>query len=254
MTVLQLKQLMAVYLGRTLVSDLTLNGVDTALYALNSARRIAERSHDFKYAEDNAFIKVGSTGANIIGGCWDGPTLADPAKVMQIKKIETVLLPLADGDYQPIEFMTQNEFLNRVKRQTGRTLFNSSKTLVQLGVSTENVILYQNGHSVYLYPTPTSDIIVQLNTVRWMPDYTADGDTDFFTLYAPEYLQWQAILECNKFWRRYVPKQESNIDEAAVQAMADAALQSLIAWDYSTTSGSSTPEEQTVEVTPKSKK
>lgn len=254
MTVLQLKQLMAVYLGRTLVSDLTLNGVDTALYALNAARRIAERSHDFKYAEDNAFISVGSTGANIIGGCWDGPTLASPAAVMQIKRIETALLPLTNGEYQPIEFMTQNELLNRVRRQTGRTLFNASKTLAQLGVSTENVILYQNGHSIYLYPTPASAITVQLNSVRWMPDYTVDGDTDFFTLYAPEFLQWQAILECNKFWRRYVPKQESNIDEAAVQAMADAALQSLIAWDYSTTSGSSTPEEQTETVAPKSKK
>ena len=252
MTVGQLKSLMAVYLGRTAVSDLMLNStVDTALYALNAARRIAERSHDFKYAEDNAFISVGSTGANIIGGCFEEVGLST---AMQIKRIETALLPLSNGDYQPIEFMTQNEFLNRVRRQTGRTLFNASKTLAQLGVSTENVILYQNGHSIYLYPTPASAITVQLNTVRWMPDYTADGDTDFFTLYAPEFLQWQAILECNKFWRRYVPKQESNIDEAAVQAMADAALQSLIAWDYSTTSGSSTPEEQTETVAPKSKK
>lgn len=251
MTIGNLKALMAVYLGRTLVSDLTLNGVDTALYALNSARRIAERSHDFKYAEDNAFISVGSAGADIIGGCFEEVGLTN---LMQIKRIETALLPLTNGDYQPIEFMTQNEFLNRVRRQTGRTLFNASKTLAQLGVSTENVILYQNGHNIYLYPTPASAIIVQLECVRWMPDYTGDASTDFFTQFAPEFLQWQAIIECNKFWRRYVPKQESNIDEAAVQAMADAALQSLIAWDYSTTFSSSTPEQQTETVAPKAKK
>jgi hypothetical protein len=251
MTVGQLKSLMAVYLGRTLVSDLTLNSVDTALYALNAARRLAERSHNFKYAEDNAFISVGSTGANILTGCFENVNLNT---LMQIKRIETALLPLTNGEYQPIEFMTQTEFLSRVRRQTGRTLFNASKTLAQLGVSTENVILYQNGHSIYLYPTPAAAITVQLECVRWMPDYTADGDTDFFTEFAPDYLQWQAILECNKFWRRYVPKQESNIDEAAVQAMADAALQSLIAWDYSTVSASSTPEQQTVTVSPKPKK
>ena len=254
MTVLQLKQLMAVYLGRTLVADLTLNGADTALYALNAARRIAERSHNFKYAEDNAFISVSSTGGNIRTGCYETLPAASPSVLMQIKRIETALLPLTSGEYQPIEFMTQTEFLSRVRRQTGRTLFNASKTLAQLGVSTENVILYQNGHSIYLYPTPAAAITVQLECVRWMPDYTADGDTDFFTEFAPDYLQWQAILECNKFWRRYVPKQESNIDEAAVQAMADAALQSLIAWDYSTVSASSTPEQQTVTVSPKPKK
>lgn len=252
MTVGQLKALMAVYLGRTAVSDLMLNTtVDTALYALNAARRLAERSHNFKYAEDNAFISVSSTGGDIRTGCYENVNLSTS---MQIKRIETALLPLTNGEYQPIEFMTQTEFLSRVRRQTGRTLFNASKTLAQLGVSTENVILYQNGHSIYLYPTPAAAITVQLECVRWMPDYTADGNTDFFTEFAPDYLQWQAILECNKFWRRYVPKQESNIDEAAVQAMADAALQSLIAWDYSTVSASSTPEQQTVTVSPKPKK
>jgi hypothetical protein len=251
MTVADLKELMAIYLGRTAASDLTLNSVDTALYALNSARRLAERSHNFKYAEDNAFISVGSTGANIIGGCYEEAAFTN---LMQIKRIETALLPLTNGEYQPIEFMTQTEFLSRVRRQTGRTLFNASKTLAQLGVSTENVILYQNGHRVYLYPAPASAITVQLECVRWMPDYSVSVTTDFFTQFAPEYLQWQAILECNKFWRRYVPKQESNIDEAAVQAMADAALQSLIAWDYSTVSASSTPEQQTETVSPKPKK
>ena len=76
-----------------------------------------------------------------------------------------------------------------------------------------------------------------------MPDYVTN-ETDFFTTYAPEALHWQAIIECNKFWRRFVPKQESNIDEGEVQKMADTALASLIAWDVSTTKNTSTPEAQ----------
>ena len=51
------------------------------------------------------------------------------------------------------------------------------------------------------------------------------------TLYAPEYLQWQGLLELNKLFRVYIPKHESNIADDTLKGMADAALASMIAWD-----------------------
>lgn len=172
-------------------------------------------------------------------------TVASVSGSISVKRIQTVALPVASSGYQPIEFLTNDEWLGRLKRQIGRTPYDASMTLAQLGVATRNPLAYQNGQTVYLYPEDLAlPIVAQLNCVRWMPDYTTGSDTDFFTTYGPEALRWFAILELNKMWRRYVDKQESNVSEEAVKALADEARADLIAWDISTCRGTSTPKAQ----------
>ncbi len=240
MTIADLKTFIAVYMGRTTSADLVLNNLDTALIALNAARRYLERAHDFKYSETNVFISIPATGGSLTA-CYATSALTGTA--IGVKRISSVQLPVASSGYQPIEFMTEDEWVARIRRQIGRQPYDASKTLAQLGVTTNmNPICYQQGQTLFLDPSPGTTT-AQLNVTRWMPDYVT-SNTDFFTDYAPEALQWRAIIECNKFWRRFVPKQESNIDEAEVQKMADDALASLIAWDTSTARGTSTPDAQ----------
>ena len=244
MTIAELKTFIAVYMGRSTANDLILNGLDTALVALNSARRYLERAHDFKYAEKNVFVSIpASTAGGLLTACHE--TSALTGTHVGVKRVSSVLLPVASSGYQPIEFMTEDEWVARTRRQIGRQPYDATKTLAQLGVTTNaNPVCYQQGQTLFLDPQPTpSAIVAQLNVTRWMPDYVT-SETDFFTTYAPEALHWQAIIECNKFWRRFVPKQESNIDEGEVQKMADTALASLIAWDVSTMKNTSTPEAQ----------
>lgn len=240
MTIAELKTFIAVYMGRSTANDLILNGLDTALVALNSARRYLERAHNFKYAEVNAFVQIPPTGGSLTA-CF--PVVALTGTLIGVKSVSSVMLPVASSGYQPIEFMTEDEWVARTRRQIGRQPYDANKTLAQLGVTTNmNPVAYQQGQTLFLDPSPGSPI-AQLNVTRWMPDYVTN-ETDFFTTYAPEALHWQAIIECNKFWRRFVPKQESNIDEGEVQKMADTALASLIAWDVSTMKNTSTPEAQ----------
>ena len=244
MTIADLKTFIAVYMGRTTSADLVLNSLDTALIALNAARRYLERAHDFKYAEKNVFVSIpASTAGGLLTACHE--TSALTGTHVGVKRVSSVLLPVASSGYQPIEFMTEDEWVARTRRQIGRQPYDATKTLAQLGVTTNaNPICYQQGQTLFLDPQPTpSAIVAQLNVTRWMPDYVT-SETDFFTDYAPEALQWRAILEANKFWRRYVPKQEANIDEAEVQKLADDALASLIAWDVSTCRNTSTPDAQ----------
>lgn len=333
MTIADLKTFIAVYMGRTTSSDLVLNSLDTALIALNAARRYLERAHDFKYAEANVFLSIPATGGSLtacytntavtisgtlspnvagsfaLGGTYNGLPFytrtvsgtdyflsysgtawtitpggftvgatnkwtwttadTDPAGVgnsytpttytgtataaattstIGVKRVTSVQLPVASSGYQPIEFMTEDEWVARLRRQIGRQPYNASLTLTQLGVTANmNPVCYQQGQALFLDPSPGTTI-AQLNVTRWMPDYVT-SNTDFFTDYAPEALQWRAILECNKFWRRFVPKQTENVDEAEVQKLADDALQSLIAWDISTARGTSTPEAQAPKAT-----
>ena len=240
MTIAELKTFIAVYMGRSTANDLVLNGLDTALVALNSARRYLERAHDFKYAETNVFVSIPAAGG-LLTACY--PVVGLTGTLVGVKRVSSVLLPVASSGYQPIEFMTEDEWVARTRRQIGRQPYDASKTLAQLGVTTNmNPVAYQQGQTLFLDPSPGT-VTAQLNITRWMPDYVTN-ETDFFTTYAPEALHWQAIIECNKFWRRFVPKQESNIDEGEVQKMADTALASLIAWDVSTTKNTSTPEAQ----------
>lgn len=160
-----------------------------------------------------------------------------------IKRIQTVALPVAGGDYQPIEFLTEDAYTARAKMQIGRQQYNATKTLPALGTATGNPVAYQQGQTIYLAPGGllSFPVVARLDVTRWMPDYTAGTDTDFFTIYAPEALQWLAVLELNKFWKIYAPREEGNVDEENVQAMADKAVAALIQWDNGITAGTSTP-------------
>lgn len=235
-----LLDLIAIYLGRTAVSDLAINvgnTINVGYFGLNAARRKAERIADFRYAEINAALSIAATTGTAISAATGLGTGAT------IKTVLGVDLPIAGGDYVPCEFLTEREWEARVRRQTGRSVYSAGATLAGLGVSNGNPIAYQQGQLIHLVPESQFGfpVAARLRVIRFMPDYSVVGDTDFFTQWAPEYLQWQALLEINKHFRRFVVKNEGNIDEAAIKATADEALQTLLAWNSSLDEGTSTP-------------
>lgn len=236
-TIGNLKLIGATYLGRTSASDLTVNGFDVGLFALNAARRKVERLADFRYAEINGSLSITSSGGALsaVTGLGSGST---------VKRVINVELPVTSPDYIPVEFLTEREWTDRITRQIGRSVYIGTATLASLGVSNSNPIAYQQAQTLFLVPASqfTFPVAARINCVRFMPDYTADADTDFFTQWAPEYLQWQSILEMNKFFRRFAPKEEeATIDEKAVEAMANEALQTLLDWNAQLDGGTSTP-------------
>lgn len=332
-TVQDIGNWIASYLGRTAYANLNPStftpagiNMDLGIIAINSARRIAERAHDFKYSETNAFLSISNAGGSIttayqnatvavtgtmvpdVTGSWTlagtfngfplytivkssvqyflyrpttagwviktdltggagnnwtlssasatpqgtyahngtytgSPIVANTTTVIGIKRIKYVSLPIAGGDYEPIEFLTSDQYTARIRMQIGRQEFQPAKTLAALGASPlGNPLAYQNGQTIYLAgDNITVPMTAQLSIVQWLPDYVDGSETDFLTTYAPEFMQWQSILEINKIFKRYAPKQEGQIDETAIQAEASAALQTLIAWDQSVNFGTSTP-------------
>lgn len=243
MTVGTIKSLLATYSGRSSVNDLNPSNltpagvnIDLALVALNAARRKAERLVDFRYAEIPGALSIASTGTLLSAatGLGSGAT---------VKRVVDVELPIAGSDYIPIEFLREDEWIDRVRRQVGRTAYNAAATLASLGVSSGNPIAYQHGQTIFLVPASqfTFPVAARINVIRFMPDYTADGDSDFFCQVAPEYLQWQGTLELNKLFRRFQDRQEGNIGEKEIEALAQEALQTLIQWNQSIDTDTSTP-------------
>lgn len=171
-------------------------------------------------------------------------TVAAANAIVEVKSIQDVQLPQAGGTYYSTEFMSQDELNARIRRQIGRQPYNPALTLTELGVSTDNPIAYQQGQIIYLYPPSsfTFPVTVQLNLIQFLPDYTSDTDSDFFVQNAPEFLLWQTILDNNKIFRQFVPRQQGNVDESAVAEYASNAMKALIQWDIDMRKGTSTPE------------
>lgn len=171
------------------------------------------------------------------------PVVVGEPSIAGIKRIQNVLLPLASGDLVPIEFLTNDEWLARVQRLVGRQSWNAGQTLYQLGVAANNGTCYQQGQMLFLVPASqfSFPVTATLSCVQWLPDYVLTTDTDFFTQFGPEYLQWQGIIEGNKLLKTFVQRREGNLDETNLQSESDFALQALIAWDNNIRDGTSTP-------------
>ncbi len=232
LTVGDMKKIVAKYLDDATLADYITSGVDLLLIGMNNARRFAEKIHDFTYSQADTTLAIASTG-----------TLLTAAAV-SIKNVNSVSLPVAGSEYMPIEFLTNDEWVSRTRKQIGRAEYSATATLADLGVSNRNVLCYQNGRTLFLYPGSSFSfpITVRLNVVKFLADYSADGDTDFFLEFGPDFIQWQTIFEVNKIKKCFAERTEGNISSEEVDGNAKAALQSLLQWDASLSGGTSTPQ------------
>lgn len=235
-TIGNLKDLIAIHLGRTTAADLTVNGFDIGMFALNSAKRKVERAIDFRYSEAEASISIASTGTLITSA-----TGLDTGS--RVKRVITIDLPVAASEYIPVEFLTLEAWRARLAQQIGNVVYNAAATIANLGVYQDHPIAYQEGQKLYLVPASQFNfpVVAKAHVVRFLPDYSDNANTDFFTEVAPEYLLWQAVLEANKHFQRFAPKQEGAIDEDAISTLAQEALSTLIAWNDGLNKGTSTP-------------
>ena len=191
-------------------------------------------------------LRINATnGANVPCEVW-GTGSVTTTTTIEVKEIRSIQLPDAAGNLFPIEFMTNEEYFDRIRRAIGRNPYNPAKTLAQMGVTWVNPVAYQHGQTIYLAPNtqftfPTS---IVMDCVQFMPDYANTTDQDYFCIYAPEYLQWRGLLEANKLFQQFVPRTEGNVDEQAITVLADAALAALIEWDDSINDSTNTPKKK----------
>lgn len=179
-------------------------------------------------------------------GAYTGAlTITQTTGTIAIKTIQNVMLAVAGGDYFSIEFLTNNEWNERVQRQVGREHYNAAKTMEEIGVYTTNPVCFQQGQDLFLVPANsfTFPVTTKLSIVRWLADYTSTTDTDFLIQRAPDFMMWATLIEVNKFFKPFVERQEGNLSEESLAANRDAAFSALLAWDSSIAGGTTTPTE-----------
>jgi hypothetical protein len=107
MTLLELRSTIAAYLQKNVV-DLTVNGVDLTILALNQVRRNAEMMHDFEFSRRHVTITVDG----IDGGTMDDAILeGQPA--CEVKSIIECGLYDDSFNVHPVEWTTVAESLER---------------------------------------------------------------------------------------------------------------------------------------------
>lgn len=240
-----LKKEIASFMGHTAASttrylpaDFVMNGTDLLLIALNNARRIFEKIWDFKYCETEALLTISASPS---GGVLSAATDLSSVAIL-VKRVQDVLLPIAVG-YVPVEFTQSDNYLSRLRAQVGRQIYSATATPEEVGISETNALATLQGQTIFLTPESmfSFPVSARLSIVRFMPDYTADGDHDFFVDIAPEALKWYAVVELNRLVKQFsVMPSEGDVTEP--MDLAQMAFEGLVRWDMSLSKGTSTPD------------
>ena len=144
MTLTQILTAAASYLGKT-TADLTVNGLDLGLLALNQVRTTAELTHDFEFKRKLATLTVDG----VTGGSLDAVVLYGTNTVVEPKTILEVGTFDEGGNLRPIEWTTTAESLERQRQQVRSVTMRyptdqeatSLVTLTRVVVSGRNVFL-----------------------------------------------------------------------------------------------------------------
>lgn len=244
MTVLEMKNRVASFGGnpsssttRYTPADYVINGNDLVLMAMNDAVRSFQKAWDFNYCQTDANLTITQGGSSII------TATAVPSGDITIKRVSGVLLPIAGGNFIPIEFVTNDNYLARVRSQLARQTYSATATLDDLGISDANPIAIQQGFNISLMPEEqfTFPVAARLSVVRFMPEYVANSDHDFFLDIGTEAVFWASVVALNRLTKNFSVR-PSEGDVAEPMDLAQMAFEGLVQWDISLNTGTSTPE------------
>lgn len=210
-------------------------GVDLLLMALNNARKTAERNHDW----DCQRVIVISTATNGVGSLNGNKLLGvTPDEFVNIKTAETFYLKQGDA-LLPVKHSSRLHAANKARERfdrrsidyTGRYAKSIDLQMVTNyngNLRLPNQVLL-HGSQYTMEPAPEGSVDLAIDCYRWLEDYTANDDTDFFVEHGSDYLMWSAIVELNYLVQAFIPQTEGNLSPP--EKMRDGAYASLLEHD-----------------------
>lgn len=172
-TILEIKTAIASYFEVSL-SDLTVNGQDLALLALNQVRRNAELNHDFEFQRKLATVSVDG----VTGGSLEAAVLYGTATACNIKSVIDMGLFDDELNLRPVEWTTVSESLERQRIENPRTVprYPSDGWARSGPVGQGRFAL--SGTSIYRFPKDdTSTFSLGLEVYAFSDDWARDTET-----------------------------------------------------------------------------
>jgi hypothetical protein len=110
MTLLQLRSMIAAYLQKS-VPDLTINGADLSLLALNNARKTAEMMHDFEFSRKHVTVTIDA----MSGGTLDD-VIQEGSPTCEVKTVIECGIYDDAFNVHPVEWTTVSESIERQRQ------------------------------------------------------------------------------------------------------------------------------------------
>jgi hypothetical protein len=174
-TLLELRSTLAAYLQKT-VTDLTVNGVDLSLLALNNVRRKAEMLHDFEFSRKHVTVTLDG----LDGGTLDD-VIQEGSPTCEVKSVIECGIYDDQWNVHPVEWTTVAESLERqrqVKPGFGpRYPADWEATTEYYEVGLRRIAIC--GNDVWVVPTgKKGDLFdLELEIYTFQQDWTADSDS-----------------------------------------------------------------------------
>lgn len=233
MTLYEIKATAAAYLKKE-TPDLTVNGVDLGLIALNQVRLNAELNNDFEFSRKLVTVSVDG----VVGGTLDGAVAYGTEDVVSVKSIVDVgLFDVETLDLLPVEWSTVSESLSRQRQENPFSIPRyPTDSQAESGPFGQRRFLF-SGNKVFFYPKPietetfTLGIEAYTFTTDWVDaDLLAESVVGApWSTKGQQYLLWGTVIQLNHLLKEFVFRQEGNLPPP--QALADQGLANLISWD-----------------------
>jgi hypothetical protein len=227
MTLTEIKGAVAAYLHKT-AADLTVDGFDLGLIAMNQVRMQAELNNNFGFNRKLVTVTVnGVTGGSLDTAVEYGTI----APVFDVKSIVDVGTLDNLGNFIPADWTTTEASLN-IQRQDNRIIARVPTDAQALMGPYGNQRFVFDGDKVRLFPVGEASLNIPLLLLAYVftPDWTViNGTSNVWTTKGAQYLQWQSVIHVNHLWKDFVFRQEGNLSPP--KELADIGLANLIQWD-----------------------
>lgn len=253
MTIGQIKEVIAANLHKGTTAFVKGSGateINLLHLALNNARKVAERFHDFSICRKRGHFSYSGSAID-----WRSPTWFSGTETARKIKFwyERVSGTTSDGAYggidRTLKVLTQEQLAKLFARKDyeAAPLETNQRYLAEFDPAYgtdpllgQNYIIIE-GHNFYIHPSTTTTRTVIVDGFYWWPDWSLDADTDWWTDNGTEYLILQATIEANRLSQTFVGNVEGNLPPPVKEAQR--ALGELVQLDKDSTEGSITIED-----------
>ncbi len=244
-TIGQIKEVIAANLNKTPAEFVKGSGateIDLLLLALNNARKVAERFHDFSICRKRGHYTYTSSAID-----WRSPTwFSGTGTARKVKTwYERIQGSAASGAYGGIDralravsheqlamLYTREDYREAPLMSTQRYLADSDPFYTNDPLLGQTYIVIE-GHNFIFHPDTTHSRLVVVDAFYWWADWTAGTTTDWWTEQGTEFLILQATIEANRLTHTFVGNVEGNLPPPVKEAQR--ALAELVMLDKDST-------------------
>jgi len=209
-------------------TSFTYGTVNLLTQAANMARKWAERERNFEMCKTTAQI----TSVSLTSGALLSSMVARGTTTpLAVKSINKAFLSLSGGIGEfPISMISRETHVERLARHFDqvRNVSDTSKMCNRTNLMNYFTLVR---HGDYIYITPADpvalggdNVIVYFDVVKWLPDYVADGDTDFLLTYCEDFMLFKTVQMLN-----FMIKEDQRVPIS--DKMLAESYKSVVSWD-----------------------